>query len=325
MAGERWIGIAEQSDYTTANTTPAQSLRYIDLDANPDQGRIIEFESARRMKEISVLGPFIGSGTINLYARPDTIGWFLKWGTGSVTSSQVDSSTVYKHDFSLGDSIKPFTTVETTGLSGVESRALEGCLVKSLTFEAPAREVCTLSVELQYAWEELISSPSMGSLSSLRPFVFHDGTIELPDGTTVASVESFSFKWSNSIPDDTHVIGSRQLQTIELEGAEVTVDMDLKFKNWNMRKLFYGSADASEPQTEEGTTSLDITLTGEETGDASYPNYTLEFSFDNVVVKESTSSRSRRDRLTERVSIEALYSANNLITLYNKTTEYPDA
>jgi len=321
--GSRWVGVAEETTFGTEVTTPTLSMRVLDLDLNPDQQRILEYESNSRMKEFSLLGPFIGSGRLTAWARPDTIGYFLKWLTGNVTSSQIGSSAAYQHTFKLADAIKSFTLTDNRGLSGVNSRACIGCLVKSMTIEAPARGVVSYELDIQYTWEKLVSAPTKGTLSSLRPFLWSDASVSL-GGETVGKAESLRFVWTNSIPDDVHNLGSRKIEDIILEGVEVTMEMDLKFTNWDMRELFYGAEDSTEPQSEEGTFAFNAVFTGESTGEsesgAEY--YELELNFPKVVVKENPAPISRRDRLTQRVTLEALLDDNNYIKLINKTVSY---
>jgi len=320
--GARWIGLAEETTYKEGVSTPTLSMRYLELDLQPDQGRILELESAYRDKEFSLLGPFIGSGRISAWARPDELGYFLKWACGTVTSTQIGSSEMYTHTFELADTIKSFTLTDNRGLSGVQSRECDGCLIKSLTIEAPARGVVSMEAEIQYAWEKLITEPTMGTLSNLRPFMFYDASVTL-EGEPVGTVESLRFVWSNDIPDDTHTLGSRSLPDIELQGVEITIEMDLKFKNWAMRQKFYGGTGSdTEPGTEEYTCAFVATFTGEPTEVADKPNYELVLNFPKVVVRENASSVSRRDRLTERVTLEALRDANNKIELSNKVVSY---
>ncbi|RLC80925.1 MAG: hypothetical protein DRI61_04730 [Chloroflexi bacterium] len=322
--GVRWIGIAEESTYGTAVTSPDHSMRYLELDLSPDQQRIIEFESAYREKEQSLLGPFIGSGRLTAYARPDDIGYFLKWLTGSVTSAQVGSSSVYTHTFTLADSVKSFTLTDNRGISGSSgSRACVGCAMKSLTLEAPARGALTFEANIQYQWEELITEPTMGTLSSLRPFMFYDGSITY-GGSSLARVEAIRFTWENGMPDDTHCIGSRKLPGIDLEGVEVSFEVDMKLTDWSIRKYFYGASNATEPQDEETTYALNVTFTGQPTGEsesgAEY--YKIELNFPKVVLTENPASVSRRDRMTQRATFVALRDSNNYIKLWNKETSY---
>jgi len=318
----RWAGIAEETTFGTKVATPARSLAFRELDAQPDQGLIDVEESAYREVPLSVFGPFLGSGSLSIFARPDTIGHFLKWTFGSVTSAQIGTSAMYKHTFKIADAIKSFTLSDNRGITGLSSRFLIGTLIRGLTLEAPARELTTLDLDLLYAWEDLATAPTMGTLSPLRPFVFHDGAVELPSGTALARVEAFSAKLENTIPDDTHEVGSRKLPLIILEGAAITGEVELKFESWAMRQRFYGAAAATEPQEETATVSMVLKLVGEPTGVVDKPNYEVNVTLPAVILTEQPSTVSRRERLTQTFSFKAMRHVDSRVELFNKDTAY---
>lgn len=324
MAGERWVDIAEETAYGTENATADVSLSYLDLDINPDQGKIAELESGYRLKQESLMGPFVGSGKFSIFARPEALGYLLKWALGKVTTTQVGTSTMYEHVFEQDvDNIKSETLTDSREVGTLARRCL-GALIKSFTLEAPAREKVTAECDMQYQWEKVVTKPTMGTLESLRPFVFHDASVKLDDAS-LANVESFRVVLDTSLPDDTHELGSRKLPEIYFEGAEWTVEMDMKFKNWDMRRRFYGATvdgEPTEPQDDERYFDIDIALVGQATGVVDKPNYELDIALPKCYIKENPTPVSRRDRLTQRVVFEALAHSGNKFTLYNKITSY---
>jgi len=318
----RWIDIGEESEYGEAASSMDKSLSYIDLDFTPDQGRLIDLESAYVMKPVSILGPFVGTGRVVQYARPHAIGYFLKWALGSVTTTQVGSSAIYKHEYTLDlKSIKSFTVQD----NREADKALQylGCLIKTLTLEAPARERVTLEAEIQYQWEKEVDKSTMLTLDSVRPFILHDASLTSTAGLTVSNVEAFRFQIAHSRPDDIHEAGSRKLPEIYFESSEWTLEMDLKWKSWAARKNFWAAeSSGTEPADEEKEFDVTITLTGAPTGVADKPNYELVITLPKCVVKENPASVSRRDRLTQRLVLEVLESSGNKITLYNTDSAY---
>jgi len=324
LARERWVDIAEETAYGTENATPDATLSYVELDAAPDQGRIIEFESSHDMKDISVLGPFLGTGRLSLFARPAAIGYFLNWALGGLASLQQDSGTVYKHTMTQDlDSIKSFTLDDCRELPTDKARRLVSCLIKSLTLEAPARGLLTCEVDFQYQWEKIITKPTVGTFETDRPFVFSGGQVELDD-VAVANVEAVRFVMANLVPDDTHELNSRKLPEIAFEGSEWTVEMDLKFKDWAMRQNFYGgTATPTEPQDEEREFKVELLFVGGLTGDATVTNFKCDVTLPKCVIKENPSAVSKRDRLTQRLIMEALYDTGNQVELYNEELTIP--
>lgn len=323
MAGERWVDIAEETAYGTENATALASLSYIDLDASPDQGKILDFESESRLKREAIMGPFIGNGSLSLFARPELLGYFLKWVLGAVSSTQIGTGAMYLHSFTSDpDSLKSFSLTDCRELPADKARCLVSCLTKSLTLEAPARGKVTAELDLQYQWEKIVTKPAIGTIETNRPFVFHDGVVKLDD-VALANVEAVKLVLGNTIPDDTHELGSRKLPEIYIEGLEWTVEMDLKFKDWSARQKFYGGTGTeTEPALEDKLFDIDLEFTGEPTGDLDEPNYKLFVYLPACTIKENPTPTSRRDRLTQRLVFEALFNAGNKIELSNKITSY---
>ncbi len=316
----RWVGFAKEATYASAVATPTFYARYVDLDLQADQGRIIEWESLRREKEASWLGPFVGSGRVAMYARPDDIGIFLKGVMGAEQVTQIGTSGFYTHTFTVGDTIPSWTMWDVR--PGVEARRMHGCLMKRVTVECPAREAVTVEAEIQYSWEDLVTAPSLGAVSARRPFIFHGGQVKWAD-TVIGEAESFRLTVENSIPDDVHGFDRKILEKI-LEGVEITAEMDMKFTSWDARRRFYGgTGSGSSPAVEEHTFLLEATFTGEPTGIGNPPNYKLYAYFPATVLREHETSVSRRERLTQRVTLQMLYHSGNKLELTNaRSTEY---
>ena len=319
MANRR-IGLNEQSAYNVINKVPVKYLDYLEFNAEPNANKLMPVTSGYRMKRFSTQGPYVGTYTLENVLAPDNIGHFLKWTTGDVSSGVADNS-VYLHNFTMAQEIKSFTIEDCRGLTGVESEFLEGCLVKTLTMEAPARESVRYTVEGSYRTEELDTLTNMGALPSLRPLIFAGGSVSL-DGA-LSHVESFTFSWENLIPDDSHDVGSQFMQSIVLEGCNITGGVDLKFLTWDIRKKFYGgSGTATSPQTEDKTYTLILDFLGSSTGESVQTNYEIKITLPAVTLTANPAPVSGRDRLTQRFDWEALYNAGNKIQLWNKVSSY---
>jgi len=317
---KKWMGIKEETTYGADAVTPDVISPYIGLDINPDQQRILELESYYRLKKDSFLGPFLETGTLTILARPELIGHFLKWTMGAAAKTDIATG-VYKHTFTFADEIKSFVLWD--NIKGRSARRFPGCLIKALRLEAPRGEVATLEAEIQAQWERLVSelTPDETKFETARPFSFYGAEVELPTGTVLAEAESIRLEITNNIPDDTHGLGSRKLPAIILEGTEIVSEMDAKFNDWDMRELFYGAQAATEPQTEEGVFGLKIKFTGSKIAGTYYNE--LVCTFPRVIVRENPATRTRQERLTERVILEILEDAGNKIELQNaRSTDY---
>ena len=318
---KRFIGIAEETTFRT----PVSATEWIDIvseSINPNRN-VIDVETAGRRELVArVPGPFFVSGSFDMIVNADNITKLLKWLLGNVsTSDDGGSPAVYKHEFTPGDSIKSFTLEICPGVGG-QSRQIAGTAVRSIAFEAPARELLTATVEVLGAKEELISS-STPTFSSLRPFIFFEGSLTL-EGSSVGRAEAFRCTIANTIPDDTHVLGDMFLPAIDLLGIRVTGDMDVAFTSWDYWKRFYGSATATEPQTSIEPVSLQFKMTGQSTGSsvAGFENYLLQIDIPKAILDATNANFDRRERIVQGLGFGAVYDESSdyivKVTVVNK-------
>ena len=291
------------------------------MSLNPNQNKILLEETQYRQKVESLMGPFVGEGTITINARPDNIGWFFKWLCGL---AQVVAPN-YTHRFREAATIKSFSLIDYRGVA-TSQRTLLGCLMKSITIEAPARGVMTAELGILYSDAIIEGKATPLTMPAERPFLFHDGLVEL-GGSTLADVEAIRWTWENGLPDDTHEIGSRYLPSIELEGITISGDIDLKFKSWAVRKKFYGalenSTEPDNPQDEERNFQIESTFTATIPGAGTTYNFKLDML--KCALMDNPADVARRERLTQRLAFEALHHDSNIIYLHNAVESYPDA
>jgi len=216
-------------------------------------------------------------------------------------------SAPYTHTFKIANEI-PSVTLE-VGADDA-ARQLKGTAIVAMSFEAPARELLSVSIDVlpQHEKRKAVGTPSFSD----KPFfVFHEGEVKIA-GAVNSYIEAFRFKIENSIPDDAFVIGSRYLPTIHLQGIEITGDMDIAFMNWNEYNRFLsGSTTGSEP----GSLLGEVELVCKFTIDSS--NW-LEFKIANAVYMTSDANIDRRERKVQAVSWRATGSNPITVTLVNE-------
>jgi len=323
----KFVGIAEETTYGT----PVTASEWIDINSesvNPDHAWIDVETAGSRALMNRIPGPYRVSGDIVYVVNPDNITKMLKWLCGSVTTSDDGGSpaVAYKHEFTApSSSIKSFT-LEISPDVGNQSRQIAGCAVRSLAFDAPeARGIVSVTATILGQKETLIT-PSTPTFSTLRPFAFFDGSLKVA-GSEIADAEAFSITLENDIPDDVHVLGSRFLPGIRLQGFTVTGSMDVAFTSWDLYKRFFGSATATGPQVIPETVSIELTLTGDETGSSvtGFENYQLKIEIPKATLDSSEANIDSRSRIVQSLGFTGLYDPTSgyaaKITVVNKNSE----
>lgn len=231
---------------------------------------------------------------------------------------------VWKHRYTMGETIKSFLMEECIGISGQLGRFLVGNIVKRVTLESTMGSPLLVTIELQNNKEILLTQSALGALPRLRAFALHDAV-----ATLVATVkaESIRINIENVSPDDAHTSGSRLLPNISLEGFSINGEFEIRFEDWTERRLFYGAlvAGPAEPQTPQDEVrlhALSAVWTGPPTGDPTKANYVLDVNLPAVMITENPITTTGRERLKQRFTFEAVKHASNYIDLYDKVESY---
>lgn len=322
--GNQWARIYQENTATFADhteyTTPNLEFDYVDLDPDLDMGNQIVHTSGYSMKRRHWLNALGGRLRINNYAAGDNIGEFLKSIFGDYSLTFNDPAT--RHKFEPLDAGTAWTLYDYDD-DLTNYRKFQGLQATRFEINAPARDVASVVWEAIYADEAqaAMGATTMGSLPSVRPFVFHDGSVSFEAAQAFA--ESFRVVIARDVPEDTHVQGHRDRQYMINEGYTVTVECDLQLDSWINLRRYYGDSAGTAPADEDELVAGSFVLDGPLTGDAGeYDQYKLLFNFPEMIITGHKTTKTRRDRKVERVTLEAIYNASNYIYLYNLKGTY---
>jgi len=308
------MGVKEETTFGTAATVD----KYIDIvseDLKSDRGTIFPETVDSRYQKKQVAGANIVRGTVNFVVEPENVAHLFKWTLGSVTSVQQGTTTVYDHTFKPADDIKSFT-VE-IGLDSY-GRVIKGCLVNRLTLESVAKKQLVGSVEVVGREEVKLASPGTPTFSGLRPFVWSDASFTIAGADKKSQLKAFRLNVANNIPvDELYGHGSSLLQRIEVAGLDVEGNLDLSHVDSAQFDNFLAG----------NAVALNLKFTGEATGVAEYPNYTLEVDLPNCVyLSDAVPHLDRKEPLKSNVPFRALYDPTAgyvlKIVVRNKVTAY---
>jgi len=316
--GKRYISIEREGGYGVYR---GNNLQYIDIVSEsvaPDHGMIDIETAGEREWRHRVPGPYSIGGDIDLVVNADNIGRFFWWVLGDKTTGA--SGACYTHEFESAQEINSFSmniapAVQDSGT--YRMRRVVGCAVTSMAIEAVAREALTATVSVIGQKDSLVADAQTPSFSTVRPFIFYEGSLTL-DGGTVANVEAFRLTIDNDIADDAYTLGSRYLPGIRLQGITISGDMDVAFTNWDLYKRFYdGSVSGSEPSdTTHGSIALVLTFIGEATGcSGGDAFYRLELDLPKCYFDTTEANFDRRDRIIQSLDFTATYDDTQTYTL----------
>ncbi len=165
--------------------------------------------------------------------------WFLRAVFGTVTSTGTNPTT---HTFTESDTI-PSISFENDVDSDTPSVAkLLGCKVEACTITCAIGEIARVKLDLPFANETHGSSTSAQVAETFELYTFAYGSLELPDGTTLADVQNVEVAIKNKT-EPIFGLGSRFAQQMPVKEREYTAKATLAFEaSANLLTKLYGGS-----------------------------------------------------------------------------------
>lgn len=218
-----------------------------------------------------------------------------------VLGANVDAGTTgaFTHTYTETDDIPSFTTKTSFELGTTDFlAALIGCKVETCTITAAVDEAVKFSLDCSYRYENL-STTTIADNPEIEPiFTFAHGSIELPDGTTLAAVQSFELTIVNS-NELVYGVGSRFPTANVAKQREYNFNLTAAFKDQTALLNFFmnGTNSATSPDAGSGTeiATLELTFINDE-GDI------LDINLTGVTLDEETLTQNVGEVVKEGVT-----------------------
>jgi len=238
--------------------------------------------------------------------------WFLKavMGTTSVTGTGP-----YTHTFGEYDSIPSFTIENDIATNTATVRKLLGCVASNTVISSAVGEKVTVRMDIDYANETKSSTTSSVVDESFDVFTFAHGSVEMPNGTTIADVQNFEISFGNN-PDLIWGHGSRFAQSAPVLNRAYDLKASMAFEDNTMLEQFYGASSGPSADVSEAAT-MELTF---DNGGAGTNQRQVNLLFAGVQLNDHNLPQDPLSRMVEDVTIP-LESAT--VTAINNTATCP--
>ena len=246
----RYLGLGKETSFGSA----AALSKYIAIsseDIQISKERLIQEDVASRQRSKWRPGTEVVGGGWSWNIHYENIGEVLLALLGKVTTSQPDpinAPNTYQHVFTPADSL-PTYTVE-VGIDNVTAKQAVGVAIEGLSLQFSPNELVKADVDIigRALSLKALSNPSFPALD---PIAFYEVSSILIGGAA-ASLIDLEINISNNIVDDAFVLGSRQLDRIEVGYIEVAGSFSLAFDSTAEFDKFLGDAETSLQIVVEG-------------------------------------------------------------------------
>lgn len=217
----------------------------------------------------------------------------------------------YTHTYTEADILPSFTTTTSFELGDTDFASdLIGCVVNSCTISAAVNEALKFSLDCIYRYENL-GTTKKANLADVEPvFTFAHGSIEMPDATDIAAIQSFELTIVNNA-EMLYGVGSRFGTAVVAKNREYNFSCTAAFNDYTDLLTYFmnGTNSATAPHAGSGTeiATLELTFTNDD-GDV------LDINLTGVHLNEETLPQSPNEVVKEDVTGWARACTNIIYT-----------
>ena len=221
------------------------------------------------------------------------------WLLGVLGANSDGGSDPYTHTYTEANSPPSFSLKSSFELGTTDFLAtLIGCKVETCTITAAVDEAVKFTLDGAYRYETLGTTKISNNAEVEPVFTFAHGSIEMPDGTSLAAVQSFELTINNS-SETLYGIGSRFETRNIAKQREYNFTASIAFKDHTTMLTYFmnGTDTATAPSTGSGTeiATMELTFTNDD-GDI------LDINLTGVKIDEDTINQNVGEVVKEDVT-----------------------
>ena len=268
------------------------------------QGVEVTMSRTNNAERVYGVGARNATATINKqYGGTMTISGILSnayWMLGVLgANAEGGGDEAYTHTYSELDILPSFTTDLgfDLGTTDFQSEVI-GCVINTCTISAAVNEALKFSLDCSFRYENLGETKS-SDIPCVEPvFTFAHGSIEMPDGTTIAGIQSFELTINNNA-EPVYGVGSRFMSGIVAKKREYNFSCTAAFNDYTDLLTYFmnGTSSASAPAAGNSANiaTLELTFTNG-AGDI------LDINLADVYINEETLPQSPTEVVKEDVT-----------------------
>jgi hypothetical protein len=288
----QWANAAASHTASDETYVPFGQGVDISVSRNNNSERIVGVGA--RNATASIHKQYSGTATINGVVSN---AWWLLGALGENTDGGVSGA--YTHTYVEADSLPSFTIKTSMELGTTDStNNLLGCRINTLSLSAAVNEALKFSIEAPYRYETM-NTTFVSNVADTEPvFTFAHGSIELPDGTVIAAVQSVELTINNNL-ETVYGVGSRFMADNVAKNREYNFNITAAFNDQTklLTKFLNGTGTATAPDSGSGTeiATMELTFTNDD-GDI------LDINLTGVTLNEETLPQNVNEVIKENVT-----------------------
>ncbi len=292
-----WLGYGWETTYATVSGTVnkpfGHGVRVTNLTRRNNIERV--FSTGTRNAQKLAVKKYEGALTTEfVLANP----WFFRAVLGAAPTD--GGATPFTHTFAESDSVDSFTISNNVGMAADSLFDLLGCKVGTCAITAAVNELVRVRLDSAFANEAVSTSTTSKLVDSYDLYTFAQGSLEIPDGSTLAMVQNAEITIANT-PEMIMGLGSRfgQEQVVKNREYSASVTMALQAQS-DLLDLFYGASTGPQDTVTE-IADMELTFTN---GLTSSNERSIVLTFTGVQIDEDSLPQDPTAVIMEDVALQ---------------------
>ncbi len=192
--------------------------------------------------------------------------WFFRGVLGAAPTTAGGGP--YTHTWAESDTVVSMTLENNISNEDKSVAALLGCKVATCVITAAVGELVKVRLDMIYSGESHDNTTAAIVAESFELFTFAHGTLELPNGTTIAQIQNAELTISNNL-EMVYGLGDRTGQNLSPKQRTYTARVSLPFEDEEtfLENMTYGQASGPVTTTSiTETATMELTFTNGLTG-----------------------------------------------------------
>lgn len=183
------------------------------------------YELGNRIAQKGVFKQFEGSASAEwILANP----WWLRFLCGKRATT---GSSPYTHVYTISKTLPTMQIESGLDLATDVVRKFSGCALNSVTLSGAVNDLIKVRGDFLFAKEETTgTSFTAATVDTFEPFTFEHATLELPDGTVIAEVQSVELTIANNI-QMIWGLGNKEAVAFVPQALDATGRLNVTFKS----------------------------------------------------------------------------------------------
>ncbi len=299
----------QDADSMTESTATAFAFgQGVDTSVSRNNNKARVFGVGNRNASSTVALQYGGTLTIN---GSVTNAYWLLGALGAVADAGSDP---YTHTYTETDRLPTFTAWRTSSLDTVTNEVFQGCTINTITLTAAVNEPLKFSLECPYRYDKLDTDSESQVTDTQKVYTFAGGTIEVPDGSTIAKIQNFEVSINNDV-ELVYEVGSRFASDFVAKTREYNFSLSAVIEDFSLLGYFYNGATGTSPGTTAGElATMTLTFTN---GDS----HSIVLNFTGVHFNEDSLNHEVSSAVKEDVT--GWCNALTNVVYTNETEEAP--